>query len=57
MSKEEILAQIERAKSVVGTWPAWKQNILLYSVRPTMSAPRPQVNNTVGGSNAQSSSA
>lgn len=48
MTKIELRHQIDKATRLVDAWPAWKQNILIYSSRPSVSSPRPPVNNQTG---------
>ncbi len=43
MNQGEFRQQIAKASELVKTWPNWKQNILVYSSRPTVSTPRPPV--------------
>jgi hypothetical protein len=45
MSQEEFKKQFEIASALVATWPVWKQNILEYSSKPTVSVPRTPVDN------------
>jgi len=45
MSQEEFRKQYEIATSLVNQWPAWKQNILEDSSKPTVSVPRAPVDN------------
>ena len=45
MSQEEFKKQFEIASALVETWPAWKQNILENSAKPTVSVPRAPVDN------------
>lgn len=46
MTDSEFRSQIKKAQKIVGTWPAWKQNILVHSSQSTNSSPRQPVNNT-----------
>lgn len=43
MSREEFQRHQAMAKSLVTTWPKWKQNILENSSKPTVSVPRTPV--------------
>jgi hypothetical protein len=45
MTKNELREQIARASKLIETWPAWKQNVLVLSSRPSVSSPRPPVDN------------
>ncbi len=45
MTASELRLQIDKATRLIETWPAWKQNILAHSSQPSVSAPRPPVNN------------
>ena len=45
MTPSELRLQIDKATRLIETWPAWKQNILAHSSRPSVSSPRPPVNN------------
>lgn len=45
MTKAELREKIDRANKLVESWPAWKRNILINSSKPSVSVPRPPVNN------------
>ena len=45
MSQEEFRKQFEIASALVESWPVWKQNIVEYSSKPTVSVPRTPVDN------------
>jgi len=54
MTRSELRQQIDKATNLVNTWPGWKRNILAHSSQPSVSAPRPPVNNETGQSQSQS---
>ena len=54
MTRSELTQQIDKATKLVNTWPSWKQNILAHSSQPSVSAPRPPVNNQESRSQSQS---
>lgn len=45
ITSKEIQTQIQYASRVVGSWPAWKQNILSHSSQPTNSVARAPIDN------------
>ncbi len=45
MTENEIRQQIRIAADQVRSWPAWMQNILVESAKPTVKVPRTPVNN------------
>lgn len=45
--------QIDKAKRLVASWPAWKQNILAHNSRPSLSSPRPVVDNQGTGAESK----
>lgn len=45
MNEKEVRQQIVKATKLVEAWPAWKQNILAQSAQPSVTTPRPPVNN------------
>ncbi len=45
MSQQEFREQFAIATALVASWPAWKQNILENSSKPTVSVPRIPVDN------------
>jgi hypothetical protein len=48
--KGELRQKIKIAAEEVRSWPAWMQNILVDSARPTVRVPRTPVNNNVATS-------
>ena len=50
MTRNELREQVAKANRLVATWPAWKQNILAHSSQPSVSSPRPPVDNQAGQS-------
>ena len=55
MSQEEFKKQFDIASALVATWPVWKQNILEYSSKPTVSVPRTPVDNQRAAGESQKS--
>lgn len=45
MTREELQQQIQNATKLVESWPQWKRNILIQNAQPTVSTPRPPINN------------